>query len=71
MIREWSVTDESMLPMVAAEVLDAIGSTRVILLSGDLGAGKTTFVKALCRRIGVEDQVQSPTFSIVHEYRNG
>lgn len=70
MIRDWKVTDESMLPKVAAEVLDSIGDKRVILLSGDLGAGKTTLVKAFCRLLGVEEQVQSPTFSIVHEYHN-
>lgn len=71
MIREWYISDESMLPNVAAEVLDAIKPKRVILLSGHLGAGKTTFIKALCRHIGVEESVQSPTFSIVHEYRSG
>ena len=39
-------------------------------LSGDLGAGKTTFVKAFCKVIGIPDEVSSPTFAIVNEYRN-
>ncbi|HEX7410529.1 MAG TPA: tRNA (adenosine(37)-N6)-threonylcarbamoyltransferase complex ATPase subunit type 1 TsaE, partial [Bacteroidales bacterium] len=36
---------------------------------GRMGAGKTTFIKAICRRLGVTDIVNSPTFSIVNEYR--
>lgn len=41
----------------------------VITFSGDLGAGKTTFISALCRVQGVEDTVSSPTYSIINEYR--
>ncbi|MBX7223754.1 MAG: tRNA (adenosine(37)-N6)-threonylcarbamoyltransferase complex ATPase subunit type 1 TsaE [Blastocatellia bacterium] len=44
----------------------------VILLEGDLGAGKTCFVKGLCAGIGIpEDEVNSPTFTLVNEYQGG
>lgn len=44
---------------------------RVVTLRGDLGAGKTTLVQAICRGYGVTDAVTSPTFALVHEYRGG
>ena len=40
----------------------------VVIFEGDMGAGKTTFIKAVCRELGVTDAVSSPTFSIVNEY---
>lgn len=42
-----------------------------VLLSGIMGAGKTTFIKEICRFLGVEDPVSSPTFSLVNEYISG
>lgn len=41
----------------------------VILFNGPMGAGKTTFIKALCQALGVTDATSSPTFSLVNEYR--
>jgi tRNA threonylcarbamoyladenosine biosynthesis protein TsaE len=41
---------------------------KIIILRGNLGAGKTAFVKAFCRNLGCHNQVSSPTFSLVNEY---
>lgn len=41
----------------------------VLLFSGEMGAGKTTLIKSLCRVMGVTDEVSSPTFSLINEYR--
>lgn len=43
----------------------------VITLAGDLGAGKTTLVRAICTGYGVTEDVTSPTFALIHEYRGG
>lgn len=47
----------------------AVEPPLVVALGGELGAGKTTLVRALCRGYGVTDDVTSPTFALVHEYR--
>lgn len=49
----------------------AIGDHRVIAFHGEMGAGKTTFIKALCAEFGVTDNVASPTFAIINEYLAG
>jgi tRNA threonylcarbamoyladenosine biosynthesis protein TsaE len=56
------------LPLVAREMLTLAGSCRVWLFSGEMGAGKTTFIKAVCTELGAVDHMSSPTFSIVNEY---
>lgn len=51
----------------AQKVIEA-NPEKVILFNGEMGAGKTTFIKALCRHLGVENPTSSPTFSLVNEY---
>ncbi|SHJ47569.1 tRNA threonylcarbamoyladenosine biosynthesis protein TsaE [Hymenobacter daecheongensis DSM 21074] len=58
------------LPQAAAQVQAALGEHKIILLEGEMGAGKTTFIKALCHQLGVPDYVSSPTFALVNEYRD-
>ena len=53
---------------IAAGLADTLKGGEVILLSGDLGAGKTTFTKGLAAALGVEETVTSPTFNYVKEY---
>jgi tRNA threonylcarbamoyladenosine biosynthesis protein TsaE len=53
---------------VAKDILKHFPDNRVFTLHGDLGSGKTTFVKAFVKALGVGEEISSPTFSIVHEY---
>jgi tRNA threonylcarbamoyladenosine biosynthesis protein TsaE len=52
----------------AREFIKHIGQRRVFAFYGKMGAGKTTFVKAICEELGVEDVITSPTFAIINEY---
>jgi len=52
----------------AQEFIVNIGSHRVFAFYGKMGAGKTTFIKAICEELGVKDVITSPTFAIVNEY---
>lgn len=57
------------IDVAAKEFAAALGDNRIVAFYGNMGAGKTTFISALCRCYGVEDDVCSPTFTIVNEYR--
>ncbi len=58
------------LPDTARSFLEKNPDKRIFAFYGDLGAGKTTFIKALCNELNVIDIVSSPTFSIINEYQN-
>ena len=53
----------------AREFINHIGTRRVFAFYGHMGAGKTTFIKAVCEELGVSDVITSPTFAIVNEYQ--
>lgn len=54
----------------AREFIREMGDSTVFAFHGEMGAGKTTFIKALCEVLGVEDVINSPTFAIINEYRS-
>ena len=54
----------------AKQFIANIGDSTVFAFYGNMGAGKTTFIKAVCEELGVDDVITSPTFSIVNEYRS-
>ncbi len=56
------------LESAAKWILENLNGRKIIAINGEMGAGKTTFVKALCAFMGVKDEVTSPTFSLVNEY---
>ena len=56
------------LPDVATKLLTFAGEEKIFLFDGEMGAGKTTFIKTFCKVLGVNDSVSSPTYSIVNEY---
>jgi tRNA threonylcarbamoyladenosine biosynthesis protein TsaE len=59
------------LPKIASDILSFAANERIFLFYGDMGAGKTTLIKALCESLGTKEPVTSPTFSIVNEYIGG
>ena len=59
------------ISVAAKEFVAAIGERKVFAFYGKMGAGKTTFIKAVCEELGVEDVINSPTFAIVNEYVDG
>ncbi len=62
------VNNEEELDTLALQILNKYEECRVFTFSGDLGCGKTTFIKYICRKLGVAGQVSSPTFALVNEY---
>ena len=68
MPEEYHIKSEKELAFLAGELLNKYPEQRVFAFFGAMGAGKTTFIKEICRFLGVEDEVQSPTFTLIHEY---
>ena len=70
MATELYIQHESDLPRVAQEFLTLIGEHKIICFHGQMGAGKTTFIKALLKAMDARDDGSSPTFSIINEYES-
>jgi len=62
------IQDIAHIREAAREFIEHIGDRRVFAFYGKMGAGKTTFVKAICEELGVDDVITSPTFAIINEY---
>ncbi|MBO7415924.1 MAG: tRNA (adenosine(37)-N6)-threonylcarbamoyltransferase complex ATPase subunit type 1 TsaE [Bacteroidaceae bacterium] len=65
-----TIKDPDHIEDAAREFIGRMGDDTVFAFYGKMGAGKTTFIKALCKLLGVEDEVNSPTFAIINEYRS-
>lgn len=67
---EIQIKSLSEIEEAAKSFVEAMDQSTVFAFYGKMGAGKTTFIKAVCETLGVTDVVNSPTFSIVNEYRS-
>jgi len=65
---DFEVKSLEQLPGVVQQILQKFSRDRIFLFFGDMGAGKTTFIKSFCLELGIIDNVSSPTYSIVNEY---
>jgi tRNA threonylcarbamoyladenosine biosynthesis protein TsaE len=63
------IKDKRHLPAAAKKLLKHTGENKIFAFYGSMGAGKTTFIKAVCKLLGSVDVISSPTFTIVNEYR--
>lgn len=67
---EIEITSLDKLHEAARQFIGTMGDSTVFAFYGKMGAGKTTFIKAICEELGVTDVINSPTFAIINEYRS-
>mgnify|MGYP000153868841 CR=1 FL=1 len=67
---EIRIPDLNSIDTAAEQFVNNMGNRRIFAFYGKMGAGKTTFIKAVCEELGVSDVITSPTFAIVNEYRS-
>lgn len=67
---EITISSLENIQQAAKEFVAGMGDDTVFAFYGKMGAGKTTFIKAICQELGVTDAITSPTFAIVNEYRS-
>lgn len=66
-----SIPSLAQINEAAKQFVAAMGDNTIFAFYGHMGAGKTTFIKAICEELGVADVITSPTFAIVNEYTDG
>jgi tRNA threonylcarbamoyladenosine biosynthesis protein TsaE len=64
------IPDAASTMEAARKFIPLLGNSRILAFHGDMGVGKTTFIKSICKELGVESVVTSPTFALVNEYTN-
>lgn len=69
LLKTYLIVNETDLDVVSIQLIDCIKQNKFVVFDGEMGAGKTTFIKYICKNLGVSDTVSSPTFSIVNEYQ--
>lgn len=67
---EIGIPDLNSIDTSAEQFVNNMGNRRIFAFYGKMGAGKTTFIRAVCHKLGVEEEVTSPSFAIVNEYRS-
>ncbi len=67
--QRWATHSAGETAQLGAALAKAVRPGDILALSGDLAAGKTTFIQGFCRALGVEEPVTSPTFTLINEYR--
>ncbi|QAU22972.1 tRNA (adenosine(37)-N6)-threonylcarbamoyltransferase complex ATPase subunit type 1 TsaE [Dyella sp. M7H15-1] len=67
--QHWELADEDATRTLGVKVAQALDSGLVVYLHGDLGAGKTSFARALLTALGVKERIKSPTYSLVEGYQ--
>lgn len=67
-MKSWNCSSIEELPQIAKELLEFVPQARLFAFYGEMGAGKTTFIKSICKVLGSKDEVSSPTFALVNEY---
>jgi tRNA threonylcarbamoyladenosine biosynthesis protein TsaE len=68
LLKSITISDLNSLEQFARDMLSFFKKGDIIVLSGDLGAGKTTFIRFFCKYLGIKEDVTSPTFTIINEY---
>jgi tRNA threonylcarbamoyladenosine biosynthesis protein TsaE len=63
------IKDKKHIPSAAKKILEYTSGCKLLAFYGPMGAGKTTIIKAVCKALGAEDLVNSPTFTLVNEYK--
>lgn len=70
-MKTWQINSLIDLDQAADELLQSYPAPHVFAFFGEMGAGKTTFIKVICRALGATENVSSPTFALVNEYVSG